>query len=84
MPLIGCFVTPHPPIMVPEVGGPELVHVEATVKAMRAVGEKTARLDPDTNVLLSPHAPLARSQMGSPWPRRIVDPSPSSAPHRLP
>lgn len=64
MPLVGCFVTPHPPIMIPEVGGPELVHVEDTVKAMRAAGEENARLAPDTIVLLSPHAPLARSQMG--------------------
>jgi aromatic ring-opening dioxygenase LigB subunit len=64
MPLVGCFVTPHPPIIVPEVGGAELIHVDATVKAMLALGEEAKRLDPDTIVLLSPHSPLARSQMG--------------------
>jgi aromatic ring-opening dioxygenase LigB subunit len=64
MPLVGCFVTPHPPIIIPEVGGAELAHVDATVKAMLAVGEEAKRLDPDTIVLLSPHGPLARSQMG--------------------
>lgn len=64
MPLLGCFVTPHPPIIVPEVGGPELVNVEITVKAMQAAGKEMKRLDPETVVLLSPHSPLAHSQMG--------------------
>lgn len=64
MALIGCFVTPHPPIIVPEVGGASLAQAEATVRAMRAVREKAALLDPDTIVLMSPHSALARSQMG--------------------
>lgn len=64
MSLVGCFVSPHPPIIIPEVGGGELVTVDQTVKAMRAVGEEVIRLQPETVVLLSPHAPLARAQMG--------------------
>jgi MEMO1 family protein len=64
MPLVGCFVSPHPPIIIPEVGGAELAGVDDTVRAMVTVGEEAARLNPDTIVLLSPHAPLARSQMG--------------------
>ena len=64
MGLVGCFATPHPPIVVPEVGGSNLADAEATVRAMIAVREMTAALDPDTIVLLSPHSPLARSQLG--------------------
>jgi AmmeMemoRadiSam system protein B len=64
MSLVGCFATPHPPIVVPEVGGSSLTEAEATVRAMVAVRERTAALAPDTIVLLSPHSPLARSQMG--------------------
>ncbi len=64
MTLIGCFVTPHPPIIVPEVGGSELGQVDTTVQAMRALQHKTVALDPETIVLLSPHAPLAVHQMG--------------------
>ena len=64
MGLVGCFAIPHPPIVVPEVGGASLAEAEATVRAMTAVREKTAALAPDTIVLLSPHSPLARSQMG--------------------
>jgi MEMO1 family protein len=64
MGLVGCFAVPHPPIIVPEVGGASLAEAEATVQAMTAVREKAAKLTPDTIVLLSPHSPLARSQMG--------------------
>jgi hypothetical protein len=38
MALVGCFVTPHPPIIVPEVGGESLAQVEATVR--RVVTER--------------------------------------------
>lgn len=64
MTLIGCFVTPHPPIIVPEVGGDQLAEADATVRAMQAVQSKTAALAPDTIVLLSPHAPISIRQMG--------------------
>ena len=64
MALIGCFVTPHPPIIVPEVGGASLAKAEVTVRAMSDVRDKTALLDPDTIVLMSPHGSLARAQMG--------------------
>lgn len=64
MTLIGCFVTPHPPIIVPEVGGDQVEEAQSTVRAMHAVQEKTAALGPDTIVLLSPHAPMAIRQMG--------------------
>ncbi|MCE5254639.1 MAG: hypothetical protein LLG45_10635 [Actinomycetia bacterium] len=64
MTLIGCFVSPHPPIIVPEVGGAELAEVDATVRSMRELQAKAAALAPETIVLLSPHAPLAMRQMG--------------------
>ncbi len=64
MTLVGCFAMPHPPIVIPEVGGAEVAHVDATLQSMRALGEKAALLDPETIVLLSPHSPLARYQMG--------------------
>jgi aromatic ring-opening dioxygenase LigB subunit len=64
MALVGCFVAPHPPIIVPEVGGESLREAEATVRAMSLLRERAAGLHPETIVLLSPHSPLARSQMG--------------------
>ncbi len=48
----GC-VCPHPPLLIPEIGGASLDKVDATVRAMRrlagAVGE------PETVVVVSPH-----------------------------
>jgi AmmeMemoRadiSam system protein B len=64
MSLIGCFATPHPPIIIPEVGGAELRNVEATVQSMQALRAKTAALKPDTIVLLSPHAAMTTRKMG--------------------
>jgi AmmeMemoRadiSam system protein B len=64
MSLIGCFATPHPPIIIPEVGGAELRKVEPTVRSMQAVRDKTAVLNPDTIVLLSPHAAMTTRKMG--------------------
>jgi len=64
MSLIGCFAMPHPPIVIPEVGGPEAQRVEATHRSMQELGRKAAALAPDTVVLLSPHSPLARFEMG--------------------
>jgi len=64
MALAGCFVAPHPPIIIPEVGGESLADADATVRAMENVRDKVSQLAPDTIVLLSPHSPLARSQMG--------------------
>jgi AmmeMemoRadiSam system protein B len=64
MSLIGCFATPHPPIIIPEVGGAELRNVHPTVQSMQAVRAKTAALNPDTIVLLSPHAAMTSRKMG--------------------
>jgi MEMO1 family protein len=64
MVLVGCFVAPHPPIIIPEVGGASLAEAEPTVRGMTALRERAVQLAPETIVLLSPHSPLARSQMG--------------------
>lgn len=64
MALVGCFVTPHPAIIVPEVGGPHLREAEPTVRAMGEVRERAAALDPETIVLMSPHAQLMYRHMG--------------------
>lgn len=64
MALVGCFVAPHPPIIVPEVGGNSLAEVDSTVRAMGVLRERAGAVAPETIVLMSPHSPLARSHMG--------------------
>jgi MEMO1 family protein len=63
MALVGCFVTPHPPIILPEVGGHEVARAQPTADGMKAMRDRTAALEPDTIVLLSPHAPLGFQYM---------------------
>jgi AmmeMemoRadiSam system protein A len=55
---------PHAPILVPSVGGENLVRVEATVKAMRLVADHTVAAQPDTVVLVSPHSPRQPGAFG--------------------
>lgn len=64
MTLLSCYVTPHPPIVIPEVGGEEVAQVDATYQALRTLGRRVALLEPDTIVVLSPHSPMARFKMG--------------------
>ncbi len=64
MGLVGCLVAPHPPIIVPEVGGAELSKAAPTVSSMQMLQTRAADLHPDTIVLLSPHAPLMTRKMG--------------------
>ena len=60
-PLVFVGVAPHPPIMVPEVGGARVAEVRASVDAMRDLTERIKACGAETVVLVSPHAPLERS-----------------------
>lgn len=53
-------LAPHPPIVVPEVGGREVRKVAATQEALRVLGHRVAKAGPDVLVMFSPHAPYAR------------------------
>ncbi|MCX7779953.1 MAG: AmmeMemoRadiSam system protein B [Negativicutes bacterium] len=56
--LVGCALLPHPPIMVPEVGGSELDKIKATVAAAEHVSELLKENNPQTVVLITPHGPV--------------------------
>lgn len=51
---IACLL-PHPPILIPEIGGKEINRIQATVAAMKALSEEVARTKPQTCVFISPH-----------------------------
>lgn len=54
--ILGAFLMPHPPILVPEVGKGREEQIRQTSLACKAVAEKIKALAPDTIVLVSPHA----------------------------
>lgn len=51
-------IVPHPPIMVPEVGGTEARKVRRTQEALVALGRKIAVSGAETMVVISPHGPV--------------------------
>lgn len=59
-PLVFVGIAPHPPIMVPEVGGARARDVRASVEAMRELTARIKDCGAETVVLVSPHAPLER------------------------
>lgn len=61
--VFGC-ITPHPPIMVPEVGGGEERRVSATIAAMERLALELADHRPDELWLISPHGIAYSNAMG--------------------
>lgn len=51
-------IAPHPPIMVPEVGGQASAEVRLSIKAMAELTRRIVESGAETVVLISPHAPL--------------------------
>ncbi|MGM0601877.1 MAG: AmmeMemoRadiSam system protein B [Bacillota bacterium] len=54
---------PHPPIIIPEIGGKELNNAESTVKGVKKTAEEiAAHRELDLLITISPHGPVFKSQ----------------------
>ena len=60
MAIVGAFMVPHPPMIVPEVGKGSEKQIAATTAAYTRVAEEIAALAPETIILSSPHATMYR------------------------
>ncbi|WP_417044542.1 AmmeMemoRadiSam system protein A [Dysosmobacter sp.] len=58
MPMLGAILTPHPPVLLPEVGKGQEREIAATDRAMRAAAAEVARWSPDVLIVASPHTIL--------------------------
>ena len=56
--LVFAGIAPHPPIMVPEVGGEAIAEVRNSIDAMAELTQRVIESGAETVVLISPHAPL--------------------------
>ncbi len=56
MALVGAFIVPHPPLIVPEVGRGEEKKVSKTIQSYHEVARRIAELKPDTIIITSPHS----------------------------
>lgn len=58
--LVGCALLPHPPIMIPEIGGHELNKIQATVTAAEQVARMIEDRSPETVIIMTSHGPVFR------------------------
>ena len=55
MPLVFASICPHPPILIPEIGGNEINKVTKTKNAMEKLAKILAEKEPETLIIISPH-----------------------------
>ena len=58
MPMLGAVLTPHPPVLLPEVGKGEEKKISATERAMCEAARAVAAWKPDVLIVASPHTIL--------------------------
>ncbi|MEQ8197088.1 MAG: AmmeMemoRadiSam system protein A [Clostridiaceae bacterium] len=58
MSLLGFYLLPHPPIIIPEVGKGEEKKISNTIEGFRAVGKEIAEKAPETIVIITPHGTM--------------------------
>ncbi|MCI2049341.1 MAG: AmmeMemoRadiSam system protein A [Lachnospiraceae bacterium] len=56
MSLLGGFMVPHPPMILPEVGRGSEKQIRKTIDAYRTAARGICELDPETIILTSPHS----------------------------
>lgn len=54
--LLGTFIVPHPPLIIPEIGKGEENKIQKTIDSYHEVAKKIAALKPDTIILTTPHS----------------------------
>ena len=58
MSVTAAFMVPHPPMIIPDVGRGSEKQITATIAAYDRVGKEIAALEPETILILSPHATM--------------------------
>lgn len=60
MGIVFAGIAPHPPLLIPEVGGRELKKVDRTVQAMEDFSRRAAASGAERLVVITPHGPVFR------------------------
>lgn len=61
--LVSAMFAPHPPLIIPEIGGENIKEVKKTVFAMKEIGRRIVETDPETIIVISPHGLIHQSEM---------------------
>lgn len=51
-------ISPHPPLIIPEIGGREIDRVRSTADALVKLSNQVAALFPETVIFITPHGPI--------------------------
>lgn len=58
MPVVFSGIAPHPPLLIPEVGGNRIDQVAESQQALREFSRRLIATKPDSVVVVSPHSPM--------------------------
>ena len=58
MPLVFAAITPHPPVLIPEIGKDNLKKIEKTEAAMKKLEQEFYAAKPESVVVISPHGQI--------------------------
>jgi len=58
MPVVFSGIAPHPPLLVPEVGGDRIAQVAESQRALREFSRRLIATQPDSVLIVSPHSPM--------------------------
>ena len=62
--IVYACISPHPPVIVPEVGRGREADTARTIEALRQVARELGERHPETVLVISPHGPLRPDAMG--------------------
>jgi AmmeMemoRadiSam system protein A len=62
--IVFACISPHPPVLVPEVGRGREAETARTIEALRQVAGELGRQQAETVIVISPHGPLQPRAMG--------------------
>jgi len=51
-------ICPHPPLIIPEVGGSQTILAKKTIDALEKLAKELQKAAPDTIIIISPHGPM--------------------------
>ncbi|UTY28053.1 AmmeMemoRadiSam system protein A [Treponema putidum] len=58
--LRAAYITPHPPIIIPEIGRGEEKKIASTSKALKTISKEVKQIEPETIIIITPHAKMHR------------------------
>lgn len=56
--LVFAGISPHPPLLIPEIGKENLKFVDKTIKGLKELAKELYASQPETIIIISPHGPL--------------------------